>query len=264
MESDTNEGGVKTTRTAFRIIELLRERDGARMNELAEELEKANSTVHRHLSTLEDLEYVVNRDGEYRLGLKFLELGEYTRSYRAAYRLANEKIKELSEETEERVSFVVEEHGYGVFLNIEMGEQAIQTDRGIGKRMYLHATASGKAILSSLPRSRVEEIVERRGLPKATANTITDEEELFQEIEQIQKQGYSLNDQENVTGLRAVAVPVEDVNQYPIGALLISGPIHRFQGEYYQEELPDLLMEAANELELEQAYASDMESVEES
>lgn len=263
MPSDTNTGGVKTTRTVFEIIELLRERDGARTDELVDELGKAKSTVHRHLSTLEDLEYVVNRNGIYRLGFRFLNLGEYTRSYRAAYRQAHDKIKELAEETGERIAFVVEEHGFGIFLYIELGEQAVQTDRGIGKRMHLHATASGKAILSSLPQTRVEEIISCRGLPAETENTVTDEEILYRELEKIQEQGYSLNDQENVKGLRAVSVPVEDVDQYPIGALIISGPIHRFKGEYYQEELPELLMQASNEFELERAYASNMESAEE-
>lgn len=36
-----------------------------------------------------------------------------------------------------------------------------------------------------------------------------------------------------------------------VGALRVSGPTHRFRGEWFEEELPDMLLGVANELELE-------------
>lgn len=62
MDENHNRGRVKTTETAFMIIELLKKWNGGRLSEIAVELDLAKSTVHRHLSTLEDLEYVTKED----------------------------------------------------------------------------------------------------------------------------------------------------------------------------------------------------------
>ena len=69
-ESSTRQ--VKSVRTGFRIIEILQNRDGVRPDELERQLELAKSTIHNYLSTLESMGYVVEREGTYHLGLRFL------------------------------------------------------------------------------------------------------------------------------------------------------------------------------------------------
>jgi DNA-binding IclR family transcriptional regulator len=58
-------------------------------------------------------------------------------------------------------------------------DTAVSLDTYIGKEVPLHSTGNGKAILAHLPPERVEEIIEMRGLPKATENTITEPDALF-------------------------------------------------------------------------------------
>lgn len=255
MAEDHNPRRVKTTETAFQIIEILMERDGEKLSELAQELDLAKSTVHRHLSTLTELEYVIRDDGVYRTGLRFLEIGEQTRTRSDAYQLAKEKVASLATETEERSQLIVEEYGRGVYVFRETGEQAVSTDSGIGKRIPIHATAAGKAILASHSDERIDEIIEQRGLPALTEHTITDEASLWSELEEIRDRGYSINDQENTSGLRAIGVPVRYENGNPLGALSVSGPTHRFQGTLFEETLPNLLLGTANELELNIQYS---------
>lgn len=255
MTDRPEDGRVKTTETAFEIIEYLSERDGGRISAVAADLDLAKSTVHRHLHTLVELEYVVEEDGVFRPGLGFLQLGERTRSRREAYRLASEAVADLAAETEERAQFVVEEHGRGVYVFRETGPRAVHTDSEIGKRIPIHATAAGKAILAFLPDDRVAEILDRRGLPAVTDHTITDERTLQDELAEIRERGYSSNRQENTPGLRAIGVPVKREDGTPIGALSVSGPTHRFQGPRFERELPNLLLGTANELELNVQYA---------
>jgi PGF-pre-PGF domain-containing protein/PGF-CTERM protein len=69
---------------------------------------------------------------------------------------------------------MVEEYGRSVFVHRETGDNAVQTDSGIGKFHPLHATAAGKSILAFLPEERVNEICETQGLESFTDNTITD------------------------------------------------------------------------------------------
>lgn len=254
METDLGPGRVSTTATVFRIVETLREMDGARVTELADRLDVATSTVHRHLSTLHDLEYVVKDGDVYRLSFRFLGIGEYTRDRRDAYRMAKEKVSELADETDERVQFIIEEHGRAVYVFRENGAHAVQADSGIGKRIPLHATAAGKAILAHLPGERVDEIIAARGLSAQTENTTVDETELRDELDTIQERGYSFNKQESIEGLRAVGVVVKNENDRVMGALSVSGPTHRLRDDFFEDEVPSLLLGTANELELNIKY----------
>lgn len=246
---------VKTTGTVFDVLEALRELDGARLTTIADELDLAPSTAYRHLSTLAEREYVVKEDDEYYLSMRFLRFGRYVRERKEIYRLAEPKIEELAAETDERVEFMVEEYGRSVFVHRETGVNAVQTDSGIGKYHPLHATAAGKALLSGFSTERVREICDERGLESFTENTITDEDALFEELETIRERGVSYNHQEYINGLHAVGVPVHDPRDEVIGAISVSGPTHRLKGQWFEEEIPDMLLGTANELELKISYS---------
>jgi len=253
-EGPERQTGIKTTDTVFEIIGYLAEHERGRVSEIAEECGLANSTVHRHLQTLHDLRYVIKEGETYHLGLKFLDLGISVRQRKPEYQMIAEKVTEIAEDTEERAQLIVEEHGEGVYIRIERGEHAVEFGHSEGMRLPLHTTAAGKSIMAQLPDERLEEILERNPLESATDSTITSETELRAELETIQERGYSFNKQEHISGLRAVAVPVTWPDNTVIGAISVSGPTHRMKEEWFEKELPDLLLGIANELELNIAY----------
>lgn len=245
---------VGSVETLFDILEYVHQRNGVTLSEATSDLDYAKSTIHRHLSTLEQRGYVVHEDG-YRVGLRFLEFGEDARNRKQAYQLAKEKVEELAEETDERAQFLVEEHGEAVYLHRAVGDHAVRTDPGIGKRIPLHATASGKSILAAMSPEKVSRIIEQTAFEKITDETITNQETLYDELEQIRQRGYAFNREENLDGLRAIGVPVKGPKGNVIGGLSVSGPSHRLTGERFKEELPSLLLGTANELELNIAHA---------
>lgn len=248
-------GTVLADETLLDIVEHLHDDAGATVTEIANELGYAKSTVHNHLSTLYGRGYVLKDGTAYHLGLRFLAVGERTRNRYPASQLAKEKVDDLARETGERAQFIVEEHGDGVYLHRALGERAVRTDPGIGNRIPLHATAAGKAILANVSEERLFDIAERTAFEAITERTITDESALRDELEEIRERGYAFNDQENLDGLRAVGVPITGPNDEVIGALSVSGPNHRFKGESFERELPNLLLGTANELELNIAYS---------
>jgi DNA-binding IclR family transcriptional regulator len=249
------ENPVSTVDTTFDILEILLARNGASLTELARELGLAKSTVHRHLQTLHHRKYVVRENNSYYVSFRFLEFGKHTQNRKKGYQMAKEKVEELAIETDERAQFIIEEHGQAVYVHRETGSHAVQTDPGIGKRIPLYATSAGKAILTHLPDERVEEIFDQNGLLAMTEHTKTDREKLFEEFERIRERGYSVNKQENVEGLHAIGTPVRDGTGDILGALSVSGPTHRMNGEWFEEELPNLLLGTANELELNIAHS---------
>lgn len=237
------------------ILEFLQEQDGARVTEIADQLDYAPSSAHSHLNTLLDQDYVVKEGQEYYLGLKFLDFGYYTQNRKQEYVHIKPYVEELARETGEVGSFIVEEHGMGVFVFRELGEKAPMTSSAVGKRYYLHVMSAGKAILAHLPKQDVETILEKHGLPQRTRLSITDEEELYRELETVRETGFAVNNGENIKGLRAIGVPILDGNEDIIGALSVSGPANRLKGEWFENEIPDLLLGTANEIELNLTYS---------
>ena len=248
---------VSTLDTAVSIIYAIESNQEITLSEIATELDISTSTVHRHLNTLQKHGFVVREGTKYRLGMEFLTLGGHVQTNKQVFDLAKQKVDQLATETGERVQFVVEENGLRYYLYTQSGENAVQTDASIGKNGPLHESASSKAILAEFPDDRVEEIIERRGLPSSTENTITDPEELFSELDTIRESRVAFNNEETTPGLRAVGAAVCGPEGCPVGGLSISGPANRFKGELYNEELPDLILAAVNELELKLAYEID-------
>ncbi|WP_227378652.1 IclR family transcriptional regulator [Haladaptatus halobius] len=245
---------VRTTARSFDIIETLRDLDGARLTEVAEYLDLPDSTVHNHLTTLVQRGYVVRNENTYRVSLRFLEFGEYARSRRKIYEVARPEIDKLAAETEESANLLVEEDGRGVYVYNAQAGDAIPLDMHPGKHVALHATALGKAILAYLPESRVEKILDRRGLPARTPETIVDRDELFAELETVREQGYAFDDEERVRGVQCTAVAIKNENGQVIGAISVSGPASRIDGDL-RERLLDDLRRAKNIIELKLAHS---------
>lgn len=256
---------LKTVERTFQVIELLYRRGEMGVSELAEDLDIAKSTAHRYLSTLEREEYLVPNKNKYRLSLNFLRLGGYTQYQNKFYSLADKKTRELAERTGERAQFVVEEHGYAIYVHTHAGENAVQVALPVkltkenrrsvvGKRLPLHCISAGKSILAKLSDERVREIVDERGLDPVTENTITELDELMEVLKGIEERGYSINKEEGTLGLRAVGVALTGPDGAPIGAISVAGPTHRLKGTYFEDEIPNLLKGVVNEIKLESKY----------
>ncbi|PSP82454.1 IclR family transcriptional regulator [Halobacteriales archaeon QS_1_68_17] len=249
------ESTIKSDETLFAVVEGIREIDGGRITDIADHTGISKSTVYRHAKTLEKHEFVVERDGEYHLGMRFLDFGGYVRRQNEAAKQIRPRIERLADETGELTAFVVEEYGLGVFVYRGIGSNAVGTDARIGKRFHLHALAAGKAILAELPRERVDGIVDEHGLPELTAGTITDRERLHDELDAVRDRGYAFDRQEHIKGLNAVATTVHGPDDELLGAVNVAGPSHRMKGDWFEEEIPELLLGVVNEFELDITYA---------
>lgn len=241
----------KTTETSFKIIELLAELDGARVTEVADELDLSPSTAQEHLATLKEIEFVVKDGDEYYPGLEFLRIGRYVRTRKKAYVLAEEYTKQLGQKLGWRSHFVIEEHGKGVFLHLYSGDQAEWVHEKIGNRQYMHSTATGKAILAYLSEEYCEDVIDRWGLPQITSNTTTDRDDLYEEFRVIRDQGYAINYGENIKGIRTFAVPVKDQFDQVIGAFSVTVPAHIDDNAWPSKEFKNTIIGVAREYELE-------------
>lgn len=244
---------VRAVETTVQVLEALKELYSASITELADHLDLTKGTVHNHISTLEEQRFVVKEDSEYKLSLRFLIFGEYVRNNNILHRIGEPEVQKLADETGEIVHLSTEEHGLSMKLCKILGEKAVGEQFHTVKLQrpdYLHYTATGKAILAFLPRTRVERIIDEYGLEAMTENTITDRSTLFDELEETRERGFSINDQEEVDGVRAVGAPVRDQTGRVLGSVSVSGPVSRMQGERFRETLPEMVKSTTNVIEV--------------
>ena len=255
MTEDSGPELIESTRRSFDIVETLRDLDGARLTEVAAACDLPNSTVYNHLATLIECGYVVREDDTYRLSLRFLRLGEYTRGRLKLYDVGRSEAGNVAEATGEVASIIVEESGFGVHICSIDGPNSVPLDTRVGKRVRLHATAPGKCILAGLPDERVEEILDSNELVAYTENTITDRGALSAEIATVRERGIAYDWEEQVNGIARIAAPVRTETGKVLGALGISGPIQRFSDAEVMAEYVESLHEATNIIELKLAYS---------
>lgn len=246
---------VDAVQTTCDVIDALQQLDGAGVSTLSRHLDLSKGTVHSHLATLLENEYVVKRPDGYHLSLRYLDLAEYVKSRFGQFDVIEDELMDLAEKTGEIAQFATEEHGRTVYLCKAQGTDAVQTASRPGMREYLHCVALGKAILAMLPRKRVEEIVDRHGLVSRTENTITSREELHSQLEKIRERGYAYDKEEKIEGLHCVAAPVTYSNGEVFGAVSVSGPSTRLEGELFHEELPTIVTRSANVIEINVKYS---------
>ncbi|WP_246403810.1 IclR family transcriptional regulator [Halobellus ruber] len=184
----------------------------------------------------------------------------YARNRHPILELARPSLDSLIEETGEIGWLTCEDNGKLVTLDVAVGERGINDKfRGrIGNREFMHAHAGGKAILATYPDETVSEIIDEYGLPEYTSETITDTEALFEELAEIRETGIAVNDEEAITGYRAVGAAVTQ-GEETIGSITIGGPKNRLTGTYFLEDLPDLLRGVINEIDLRGSVSSPWE-----
>lgn len=97
----------------------------------------------------------------------------------------------------------------------------------IGSRVPLYCTASGKMYLSSLPKTFLDSYLASRTLERRARNTITDAAALESHLNQIRQDGFSLDDQEFIDGMVAMAVPIKDASGRFCASLSFHAPNQR-------------------------------------
>lgn len=250
--SDTsNSRRIAAVDKCCEILDSTHELQGATLTEISEHLGLTPGTVHPHLVTLVENQLVTKKNGVYSPSFKFLRVGESRRRENVFFRHANSKMEELAHRINARVQIYVEEFGMGICIAQTGSQSSIQPPDVVGDQTHLHVIAAGKAMLAEMPDERVSEIVEQHGLPEYTPNTIVDESELFEALEDISDQGYAFNDEEYMPGLGAVGSAVTAENGDVIGAISAAVPTNRMANPEFTTKIPHDVASVANTIELD-------------
>ncbi len=193
------------------ILEAVAHRSSGMSNaDISRKLNIPKSSASYILRTLERRGYL-RRDPEtarYRLGVKVLSLSRGALSGLDVREAALPVMRHLVDQSHMTAHLAILDGDEAVYVEKVEAPGFIKMNTWIGRRMEVHSTAVGKALLAYLDPKQRDAILHRRGLKKLTTHTITTLARLLQELERVRQQGYSVDDEENSLGARCVGAPI--------------------------------------------------------
>ena len=218
------------------------------ISELARNTGLPKSSVHNILSTFAyyDVLQYNSKTQMYQLGYKALELGNVFQKKDSFVTVVQPFLKDISESTKECVYLAKPSGSQVVYLDALFPDNAVGNNV-VGRKAPMYCTGIGKAILSKMDDSFVAEVISAP-LEAFTAYTIIDREKLQNEIAEIRRNGYAVDNMEHEFGIKCVAVPILSYKGELLGGISISGPSLRFPAETI-EKYSVLLRDIAGKLQ---------------
>jgi len=242
---------------ALGLIESLSESpDGVSLGELAERLDLPKSAAHRLLQTLAGRGYVHQDPSsqDYALSLKVALLGFRYLDRRRLPDVAQDALDRLARDAGEycRIA-VVEGEGLAWVARAQGATQGLRYDPPMGGDVVLHATATGKAWLATLPEQDALRIVFERGFdtpPGFGERAVKTVDELRRQLNETRRRGYAVAIEEGEPGTVAIAAAFRAYqgSDAPVaGTVSIAGPRVRLTEARIADLVP-LLSRASGEI----------------
>lgn len=165
--------------------------------------------------------------GRYGTGPRLLRLGFGLVRSGGPIQRRREVLQRLVADIGETCNFTIMADDRVLYLDRVETQWPLRLDLAPGSRVPLHCTASGKLFLASLPPASRARVLDHLELTAETDNTITSRKLLEAELERIGTQRYSIDNEEFLVGLVAIAVPVRDVRGETIAAVACHAPLAR-------------------------------------
>lgn len=231
--SSRTDTGSPTARGAQRALDIFaafaRERRPLSISELARTLSIPTSTCHGLVKTLEQGGYLTEikrARGYYPTSLLLRQATDISR-YDPIPSLLGPHLAALRDETGETVVLGKRARNKAVYIEVLECSEGLRYIANVGDTRPFHATAIGKALLSTMPPAECGRIVEQLNYEPLTATTLTSPGQLLESIEEGRQRGWYLCDGEYYLDICALAVPVNvRGEQY---CVVVSGPRDRIQ-----------------------------------
>lgn len=193
------------------------------------------------------------RSRHYRIGMRLFALGRSALGRQGLMGLAGTAMATVVDECEETATLGVRTDDQLVIAHAVESRHPIRKGAAIGERDAWHSTGLGKAILSTLPEAEVRETLRGYDFRATTPRTLTTVRRLLDDLGEVRRRRFAVDDEESVAGLRCVAVPIRDHSGTARYALSVSGPSDRIPRSRFRE-LAELLRKQVDHLELFLGY----------
>jgi DNA-binding IclR family transcriptional regulator len=229
--------------------------DGLSNAEISRKLNIPKSSASYILRTLETQGYLTRdaESGKYRVGLKILSLSRGALGGLDVRGVALPIMRHLTHQTGLTCHLAVLDGADAVYVEKVEPEGFIRMDTWIGRRMRVHATSVGKAMVAYIPQDQLEQILRKSGMEKRTPKTITTLPRLLKELEKVRTQGYAVDDEENNLGARCVGAPIFDERGSIEASLGLSGTTQQVS-PHTMPRILEALKDAARHISMGMGY----------
>src|SRR5580704_6726709 len=254
--SQQNDSSSTAVERTLLILEAAALREGGMSNaEFSRKLKIPKSSASYILRTLEQHGYLRRDgdDGRYRIGMKILTLSRAALGGVEVRDVALPVMRHLVDRIHITTHLAILDHGEAVYVEKVEAPSFIKMNTWVGRRMEVHSTAVGKALLAYLDAAERDSILHQRGLKKLTHHTITTLPRLMKEFERVRQLGYAIDDEENSLGARCVGAPIFNSEGRVEAAVASTGTIN----DVPQDAIPhvaDMLKEAARRISHQIGY----------
>jgi IclR family transcriptional regulator, acetate operon repressor len=201
-------GGVQSVGRAFEILEVIAAQGGElSLSEIAASVGLPAPSAHRLLRTLVALGYLRQETSRrYALAPRLIRLGDAAARQFGAW--GYPVLTGLMEAIGESANMAILDGANAIYVAQVAGRHSMRMFTEVGRRVPLHATGVGKALLTQLPDDEIVRLLDLAGMRSITPHTVTDPGVLLQEVRASRIRGYTTDDGEQEVGVSCVAVPV--------------------------------------------------------
>lgn len=237
---------VQSVERALRVLTVFSARHPRlTLTEAAELTGLTRATARRLLLTLEGLGYVCHDGRFFELTPKVLDIGYAYLSSLDLGAVAQSEMERLVERVHESSSVAVLDGAQIVYVVRVPTERIMTISLGLGSRLPAYATSMGRVLLAELAPDELDEVLDASDVRALTSRTITDREELRDELGRVRRQGWALVDQELEDGLRSIAAPIRNECGRVVAAMNVSTHAGRVTLSCLRTELLPMLVATA-------------------
>ena len=222
---------IKSIVKAFRLIELLVTKNEFQLAELCRLLKSPKTTIHRMLLTLESLGYVQQNPQSlgYMASIKIFELGGKVAQNLNLIQIAKPLMIKLSEKTGETINLGILDGTDVICIDKVESKQHLKIDQPIGYRTKAYQTGMGKAILAYLSEEERAGLFAKHTVSTGTSKSLKTISAIAENLKKVREQGYAVDNEEYIIGVRCVGAPIFDHNSKVVAGLSIAGPALRIK-----------------------------------
>jgi len=199
------------------------------VTEIAREIGLGKSTTHRILNILVE-NGILKKNSvakKYMIGPELYFLGSMYLISDVLLEAATPVIKTLNNVTGEVVNLSIFEKCYAIIVMREESKHELRWSRHVGSVLPAHSSSMGKAFLSELTEAEIDSLYPAEELPQITTKTIRSKMELKKELEQIRRDGISVDNEGTVEWIIGIATLIRDASGKAVAAISIATPLIR-------------------------------------
>lgn len=188
--------------------------------ELSRRANLPTASGHRLIQSLEEIGAVVRGpNGRYRPGLLLLSLARNVIIEELLRAVSQPIITELAIRFDITVQVAMLERGMVSYVAKASTPRSLPTCAEPGTQHEAYCSSLGKVLMAELPPNELETIMMDGDLVALTPNTIIDRATLREELSQVRRMGFAVDDREFQPDMWCMAVPVRDCEGYAVASI---------------------------------------------